>query len=1043
MKTERRSNPLMLSLCILSGCPGPLSPPPGAEDATDAVGYEVSGIVAAGRPVRGILGVDSLSKDGEVVTKFAATASTDDNGAFSVKVVTPDAVIRLCAFGLLTDAATKSPLRVDELCTLVDLENPPAKVAITPLSHLATRLAFCRARREHLTISEGFASARRDMNAVLGCPSPELDVVEAVPAMMNSTASGSGQAAAIRAGLLGAALSRQAATLAQSLGYTPGRQLTTTQLVSALSADITHDCVFDGTDGGRPVQIEGYTLTSQTMRSGVLGLAQAARQFVESDANLTGLTYDDVRDFVACLSAAPAGNLFADAGQAYDNAAPSIEFDPKNSSAIIDSAVICATVEDASPTTAYFEPFLRDTTWDDGSGVLCATIDGSRFPDGNLGLTVVARDEYGNETQASTNLRISRGGPAVTLALPPQSALRGMVSIPFEILDEDGVAWAKLIKPFEQELLHVGDKWTVALKTYDFVNGPLELHVVAADRRGLRSLAAFPTELDNHVPGAVHLCASLESPIVNGDVSLCHLSSSRCTPMFIGQLTTNSDGCATIPLPTTIAGLMQVRVHGGEFLSATTGEPIGLGDFPGLTATFRYTPTAAGTTIEPLSVNAFTTIGDALAVANGDRTSFEGQYGMLDMLLGEKGGMSINSTYVRDMVGESRFKHQTNDVSTRLGLASTGLAECAREMARHRRGVITAPASSLDFLGALLDDSTNGVFDGLGVSLFDNEFTPASFRGAFARCILNWALGPLNKSGATIGRYGTSGRFLAGIAESTAPLFSTGPIPPAWDIEGPRVTIALDSGATTLTTERVNGLLGVEVHALDISGFRQSANALSVALDDSSAVDVLGSAALQPTDNPTALTVRYSFDTSRLTDGFHAVTAFARDAVENIGAVAHRRFFVDNTGPQLSLTTPQWVRSLPMEVTGSVFDYSGIAAIHIYEGTSLLGIATVTGGVYSAWVSFECNRAVALRAVAVDSLGNTNETKASLMCDNRTPVIDLVSSWAYQESDYSLVPQIDGVLTYWLLPGSDDSPPRRSTSRRRCNRCYFQNTSTA
>lgn len=295
-----------------------------------------SGRASMGSPLQGTVKLVSIDEKGGFLADLGE-AQTNDAGDYGFTLVTPDTAGRICATGSYADPATNATLR-GEVCALVsDLRQPVSNLAITPWSHLASAIAQCRMRHGQ-SVKEALTSARTDLNALLGCQSEgSLDVVSAIPVSPTAEPGGAGEAEVV-AGLLLGALSQQAATLSMEKGYPPGTRLTSGRLIDALARDVETDCVFDGMSEGQAVDVEGYALNAETLRSGQDGLAEALRAFAQSPANRSGRTAAALSDLAACLSAAGGAPLFGDAG---------IDFAPGTASGVValETPVTSARVE--------------------------------------------------------------------------------------------------------------------------------------------------------------------------------------------------------------------------------------------------------------------------------------------------------------------------------------------------------------------------------------------------------------------------------------------------------------------------------------------------------------------------------------------------------------------------------------------------------------------------------------------------------------------------------------------------------------------------
>ena len=160
--------------------------------------------------------------------------------------------------------------------------------------------------------------------------------------------------------------------------------------------------------------------------------------------------------------------------------------------------------------------------------------------------------------------------------------------------------------------------------------------------------------------------------------------------------------------------------------------------------------------------------------------------------------------------------------------------------------------------------------------------------------------------------------------------------------------------------------------------------------------DASGINAVQIYDGPTLLGVatvssaNWNYTTVALLDGSHTFTAQAIDNAGNITITPAVTATVDTTAPSVtrsniigtdtgSTTTIEsggLTKDNTLALSGTVSDANGVSSVKIYDGTMLLGPATVSSGNWSFTTATLPDGIHTFTAAATDNAGNTTTTSA-------------------------------------------------------------------
>jgi thermitase len=196
------------------------------------------------------------------------------------------------------------------------------------------------------------------------------------------------------------------------------------------------------------------------------------------------------------------------------------------------------------------------------------------------------------------------------------------------------------------------------------------------------------------------------------------------------------------------------------------------------------------------------------------------------------------------------------------------------------------------------------------------------------------------------------------------------------DRTAPSVAIATPTSSAT-----VSDVVAVDVQATDDFGVMS--------------VDLFADGVLVATDTQedpaTPYLYRFAWDSTKLSDGTHKLTAKAKDAAGNIGsakevsvAVANQQ---DTVKPSVTLSSPKsgdsFTTGSSVSVSASASDNVGVANLSVYAGSTLL-----CSGTTSASCSWSLSGVAAgtyvITATAKDAAGNQETTSASITVTSTT-----------------------------------------------------------
>lgn len=282
-----------LAALLIAGCGG------GGDALSEIVGTGgtgvISGVVTKGPIANATVTAFAIS-DGQVGPQLG-TAATDASGGFTMNIGTYGGSVMLQASGgTYTDEATGQtmPMAAGDVMTAV-LSSVAAgtttgSVQVTPVTSMAQAMAQ---RMSGGMSASNIAAANAAMGAYVGVS----DIMHVQPT--NTLTPGSGATASQDArndGMMLAAMSQYAKTLGMSAS---------SALVTAMMKDAS-DGTMDGLAGGTPIQMGmGGMMGGSSMlpaASGSSGLAGAMTTYVNSSANMSGLTASDMAALIQRLT---------------------------------------------------------------------------------------------------------------------------------------------------------------------------------------------------------------------------------------------------------------------------------------------------------------------------------------------------------------------------------------------------------------------------------------------------------------------------------------------------------------------------------------------------------------------------------------------------------------------------------------------------------------------------------------------------------------------------------------------------------------------
>lgn len=281
------------AMLVLAGCGG--GGGVSAEVGTGGTGM-ISGSVTKG-PV-GNATVTAFALTGGQVGSALGTATTDATGAFTMNIGSYTGAMMLKASGgTYKDEATGQvmPMAAGDIMTAV----VPSIVGGTTTTGLQLTPVTAMAQAMAQAMNGGMSPANiAAANAAMGAYFSVSDILHVMP--MNPLTPGSGTAASQDARNYGMTLAAMS-QYAKSLGLS-----TSSAMATAMMNDAA-DGVLDGKAGNTPIQMgAGGMMGGSSMMSGVAGssgLATAMSSYMNSSANLSGLSAADMAALMQRLSA--------------------------------------------------------------------------------------------------------------------------------------------------------------------------------------------------------------------------------------------------------------------------------------------------------------------------------------------------------------------------------------------------------------------------------------------------------------------------------------------------------------------------------------------------------------------------------------------------------------------------------------------------------------------------------------------------------------------------------------------------------------------
>ena len=157
----------------------------------------------------------------------------------------------------------------------------------------------------------------------------------------------------------------------------------------------------------------------------------------------------------------------------------------------------------------------------------------------------------------------------------------------------------------------------------------------------------------------------------------------------------------------------------------------------------------------------------------------------------------------------------------------------------------------------------------------------------------------------------------------------------------------------------------------------------------------------------------WSYTTAALGNGAHSLTATATDAAGNTGVASTAlAVTVDTTAPSetisatigtdtgstTTISSGGLTNDNTLALSGTVSDTNGVSSVHVFDGATDLGAATIVAGNWSLTTSALSNGTHSFTAVATDKAGNTTTTAAvAATVDTTATVIESFGSTSLTE----------------------------------------------
>lgn len=125
-------------------------------------------------------------------------------------------------------------------------------------------------------------------------------------------------------------------------------------------------------------------------------------------------------------------------------------------------------------------------------------------------------------------------------------------------------------------------------------------------------------------------------------------------------------------------------------------------------------------------------------------------------------------------------------------------------------------------------------------------------------------------------------------------------------------------------------------------------------------------------------------------DSYTYAALLASDLIDTAGPTVSIDAIATDSGATASIADGGLTKDATLELSGSVADDSGVASVHIFDGATDLGAATLDGlGGWSFTTAALSETSHSLKAVATDTLGNVSESAVvSATIDTTAPTIE-------------------------------------------------------
>ena len=473
--------------------------------------------------------------------------------------------------------------------------------------------------------------------------------------------------------------------------------------------------------------------------------------------------------------------------------------------------------------------------------------------------------------------------------------------------------------------------------------------------------------------GTVSGLAALGRPVTGASVEIVAFGALQPGETLGSGPVTESGGFEVPIAPHT--GLVLIRVTGGSWseLSGANGE-FDPDDELLLIAELDATGSATG-----VNVHALNTLAVDLAQAYGDAG------------LTPTAALSQASTRLAEHLLRAGFNSGLSPAAdltigpavwpsgpTALGLFHAGLAQMALELGNEAG----SPLTTLDVLGGLRRDISDGLFDGvdadganiqvLGAYTIDVETT----RWTLAKYTQRWLETADNASGLGYDELAGDDGFHTYVSTDEGPLYPPGPVkrfderPPVLTFEPP--------------TPEDDGSYGAQPFTLSVSAVDASV------LADLTLVKPTGAAVSELVVSLEKGTLTATIDPKLLPDGDLLVLVTATDASDNT-AEAIRTLLIDTTAPVLTVELLGAFSDAATAVNGTASDAtSGVASVTVQTNDEVVEAVLGEGSSFLAEPDWPEGSTTVL-VTATDAAGNATTHESTATFDPNVPTITVTS----------------------------------------------------